>query len=105
MTSALAVMAQSDHCCHPPPQCPIQLDQAAKFVTSCARQRQFGGVKRSLTVQDLQVSRRSSLVAESEQRIVDSRGPLEPNVSAWSDHCRYGGECLELAVGSTKRAA
>ena len=38
----------------------------------------------------------------SEQRIVDSRGPLEPNVSAWTDHCRYGGECLELAVGSTK---
>ena len=35
----------------------------------------------------------------SEQRIVDSRGPLEPNVSAWTDHCRYGGECLELAVG------
>ena len=35
----------------------------------------------------------------SEQRIVDTRGPLEPDVSAWIDHCRYGGECLELAMG------
>ena len=24
----------------------------------------------------------------SEQRIVDTRGPLEPDVSAWIDHCR-----------------
>src|ERR1700730_2995078 len=45
------------------------------------------------------------MVCIARQRIVDSRGPLEPNVSAWTDHCRYGGECLELAVGSTKRAA
>ena len=28
----------------PSPQGPIQLDQAAKFVASCARQRKFGGV-------------------------------------------------------------
>ena len=28
----------------PSPECPIQLDQAAKFVTSCARQRKFGSV-------------------------------------------------------------
>jgi hypothetical protein len=48
----------------PSPQCPIQLDQAAKFVASCARQRKFGSIKRSLTVQDLQVSRRSSPVAK-----------------------------------------
>src|SRR3954466_8689884 len=46
----------------PSPQCPIELDQAAKFVASCARQRKFGSVKRSLTVQRLQVSRCSSLV-------------------------------------------
>src|SRR6516225_2658058 len=49
----------------PSPQCPIQLDQAAKFVTSCARQRKFGRVERPLTIQDLQVSRSSSLIAKS----------------------------------------
>src|SRR3954468_19954888 len=48
----------------PSPQCPIQLDQAAKFVASCARQRKFGSVKRSLAVQHFQVSRSSSLVAK-----------------------------------------
>src|SRR5262252_1297497 len=49
----------------PSPQCPIQLDQAAKFVASCARQRKFGCVERPLTIQDLQVSRSSSLIAKS----------------------------------------
>src|ERR1700691_1095321 len=37
--------------------------------------------------------------------LFDSLGPLEPNVSAWTDHCRYGGAGLEFAVGSTNRAA
>src|SRR3954465_13902796 len=54
----LAVLSDDDSTTSllpPSPQCPIQLDQAAKFVTSCARQSKFGSVKRSLTVQSLQV--------------------------------------------------
>src|SRR3954452_958646 len=49
----------------PSPQCPIQLDQAAKFVASCARQGKFCSVKRSLAVQHFQVIRSSSIVAKS----------------------------------------
>ena len=76
------------------PQCPIQLDQAAKFVTSCACQRKFGSVKRSLAVQNLQVSRSSSLVAK--------RGDANRLLQVSNRILLANADLMELVIGNQR---
>ena len=64
MTSALAVMSQRDHCCHPPPV-PDTVGPSCEIRHLVRSRVKLGGVKRPLAVQNLQVRCRSSLVAES----------------------------------------